>query len=76
MSSESLRRQQAEPEKKVRSRDAVVSPRDYDPDDPATWPGNRQEPESAGQRERDNTGMFNLTNPKAMRALPTRCGWP
>jgi predicted ArsR family transcriptional regulator len=69
MSSEPLRRQQAEPEKRAGSRGTVVSPRDYDPDDPATWPGNRQEPESAGQGKRDETGMLNLANPRAMRAL-------
>jgi len=50
-------------------------PLGYDPDDPKTWPGNRQEPELAGQGEPDvkgepgDTRTLNLTDPKTMRAL-------
>jgi predicted transcriptional regulator len=82
MSSEELRRQAAPgplPGSRRPGR-AADEPADgqrlgYDPDDPETWPGNRQEPEPAGrgepdrQGEPDDTGMLNLTDPRAMRAL-------
>ena len=40
----------------------------YDPDDPATWPGNRPEPGDGGPRPAGPEAL-NLTDPKAMRAL-------
>jgi predicted transcriptional regulator len=54
---------------------AEGQPLGYDPDDPEAWPGNRREPEFAGQGEpdvkgeRDDTDTLNLTDPKTMRAL-------
>jgi predicted transcriptional regulator len=86
MSSEELRRQAApgsRPESLPGSRrpgraadePAGDQPLGYDPDDPETWPGSRQELEPAGQGEPDvkgepdGTSMLDLTDPKAMRAL-------
>jgi predicted ArsR family transcriptional regulator len=76
MSSEELRRQ-AEPGPlpgpwrpgSAGDEPTVGRPPDYDPDDPATWPGNRPAEDVSAETRDGLREEQRLTDPKAMRAL-------